>query len=77
MAALTELCQQVAQAAGYSQGLSPELTAASGFLQHKMDDIYANPPLPPFSVPPPDPPVLPRAFQCALKLAVLQFSAGQ
>lgn len=40
----TELCQQVALAAGYSQSLSPELTAAFGFLQHKMDDIYANPP---------------------------------
>lgn len=73
----TELCQQVALAAGYSQSLSPELTAAFGFLQHKMDDIYANPPslcslcclLTPL--------VFPRAFRCALKLAVLQFSAGQ
>lgn len=45
MAALTELCQQVALAAGYSQGLSPELTAAFGFFCNtRMDDIYANPP---------------------------------
>lgn len=40
----TELCQQVALATGYSQSLSPAHTAAFGFLQHKMDDIYANPP---------------------------------
>lgn len=74
MAALTELCQQVALAAGYSQSLSPELTAAFGFLQHKMDGIYANPPsLCSLCRPPGPSPASPRA----LKLAVLQFSAGQ
>lgn len=74
----TELCQQVALAAGYSQSLSPELTAAFGFLQHKMDGIYANPPfLCSLCRLPTPPPVLARAFPRALKSAVLQFSAGQ